>query len=128
MPIMEIVARELRILFGMLVVTTSWSRMGVPDGVLGDAETAYGIHGGDEETSVMLALHPDLVQMENARQFHSEQHAFEKEFAKLRGHGPVQFGWKIGDLNADGAVGNASAATPEKGRKIIDHQIGRAHV
>ena len=120
--VMEIVARELRLLCGMLVVTTSWSRMGVPVCLLGDAETSYGIHGGDEETSVMLALYPDLVRMEHAGQFASEQQAFEKEFAKLRGHGPVQFGWKIGDLNPSGAVGNASAATPDKGRKIIDHQ------
>lgn len=120
--IMDIVARELRILHAMLVVTTSWSRMGVPDAVLGDTETAYGIHGGDEETSVMLALRPDLVRMEHARDFGSEQQAFENDFSKLRGHGPVQFGWKIGDLNPAGAVGDAAAATPDKGRKIIDHQ------
>ena len=121
-PIMDIVARELRVTHGMLAVTTSWSRLGVPDGVLSDAERSYGIHAGDEETSMMLALHPELVRMEHARNFISAQQSHETEFEKLRGHGPVQFGWKIGDLNLEGAAGNAMAATPEKGWAIINHR------
>lgn len=120
--VMDIVARELRILHQMLVITTSWSRMGVPEGLIDELEVAYGIHGGDEETSIMLALHPDLVRMDQARHFPSEQQSFERDFKTLRGHGPVQFGWTIGDLNRDGAAGNAAAATPAKGRKLIDHQ------
>lgn len=121
-PVMDIVARELRVLHGMLAITTSWARMGVPDGVLASGERAYGIHAGMEETSVMLALHPELVRMEQARDFISAQQAFERDFSRLRGHGPVQFGWKMADLNGDGAAGNAAAATAEKGRAIIDHQ------
>jgi creatinine amidohydrolase len=120
--VMDIVARELRVLHQMLVVTTSWSRMGTPEGLLSDSETSYGIHGGDEETSIMLALHPDLVRMDQARHFASEQQTFERDFARLRGHGAVQFGWKMGDLNRDGAAGNAAAATSHKGQKIVDHQ------
>ena len=70
----------------------------------------------------MLALHPDLVRMDHARDFKSAQTLFETEHKRLRGHGPVQFGWKTGDLNAEGAMGNATAATAEKGHAIIDHQ------
>jgi creatinine amidohydrolase len=121
-PVMDIVARELRVSHHMLVVTTSWARMGVPDGVLGHGERSYGIHGGEEETSIMLALHPDLVRMGEARDFRSAQQSHERDFARLRGHGPVQFGWKMADLNRDGAAGNAAAATADKGRAIIDHQ------
>lgn len=121
-PITDIVARELRVTCGMLAVTTSWSRLGVPDGVLSDAERSYGIHAGDEETSMMLALHPELVRLEHARNFTSAQQSYETVFEKLRAHGPVQFGWKIGDLNIEGAVGNAMAATPEKGWAIINHR------
>lgn len=121
-PIMDVVARELRIRHGMLVVATSWSRLGIPEGVLTVAETSYGIHAGDEETSMMLALQPALVRMEKALDFRSAQQAFEREFEKLRGHGLVQFGWKIGDLSRYGAVGNAAAATSEKGWAIIKHR------
>ncbi len=120
--VMDIVARELRVRHAMLAVTTSWARMGVPENLLGSRESSYGIHGGEEETSVMLALHPDLVRMDHARDFKSAQTLFETEYKRLRGHGPVQFGWKTGDLNAEGAMGNATAATAEKGHAIIDHQ------
>ncbi len=58
-PLMTIVATEARIRFAMLAVATSWTRFGLPDGVIRPQEKAIGIHGGDIETSVMLALHPD---------------------------------------------------------------------
>lgn len=121
-PVMDIVARELRVKHSMLAVTTSWARMGVPEDLLGPREKSYGIHGGEEETSVMLALHPELVRMDKARDFTSAQTSFEQDFRRLRGHGPVQFGWKTADLNPEGTMGNAAAATVEKGRAIIDHQ------
>ncbi|MFM8746476.1 MAG: creatininase family protein [Aestuariivirga sp.] len=106
----------------MLAVTTGWDHMGEPDGVLAPGGRACGIHAGGEETSVMLALHPELVRMEQARDFISAQQASERDFPRLRGHGPVQFGWKMADLNGDGAAGNAAAGNAEKGHAIIDHQ------
>jgi len=120
-PIIDIVARELRISHDMLVTATNWARFGQPDGVFPAEEFAYGIHGGDVETSLMLHLHPDLVRMELAEDFTSEQQAFLKEFKHLRGHGPAQFGWKAQDLNPKGALGNAARATAEKGRLSLDH-------
>ncbi len=123
-PMVDIVARELRVRHEMLVVGTAWSRFGHPDGLPGEPESLYGIHGGDIETSVMLHLRPDLVKMDRAEDFRSAQLDFIDEFAHLRAHGPVQFGWKAQDLNPKGTVGNASAATPEKGRAVVDHQAG----
>jgi creatinine amidohydrolase len=120
-PIMDIVARELRIRHGMLAVATGWSRFGQPGGVFPDEEFVYGIHGGDVETSIMLHLRPDLVRMEKALDFRSTQHRMIAEMKQLRVHGPVQFGWMAGDLNPAGAVGNAAAATAEKGALSLDH-------
>lgn len=121
-PVIDIIARELRISHRMLVLATSWSRLGSPTGLLSAEEMSYGIHAGDEETSMMLALRPDLVRMAVAQNFKSAQQSFEQEFARLRGHGPVQFGWKMDDLNEQGAAGNAAAATAEKGWALIDHR------
>jgi creatinine amidohydrolase len=121
-PMVDIVARELRVRHDMLVVGTAWSRFGQPDGTQGAEEGRYGIHGGEMETSVMLHLRPDLVRMDKARDFRSTQLAFIDEFKHLRAHGPVQFGWKAQDLNPDGAVGNAAAATAEKGKAVLDFQ------
>jgi creatinine amidohydrolase len=55
-PLMTIVATEARVRFDMLAVATSWTRFGVPDGLITPENKAIDIHGGDIETSVMLAL------------------------------------------------------------------------
>ena len=70
----------------------------------------------------MLHLRPDLVRMEHATDFRSSQLAFIDEFVHLRAHGLSQFGWKAQDLNPAGTVGNASLATAEKGKAVVDHQ------
>jgi creatinine amidohydrolase len=118
-PIMDIVALELRLRHRMLCVATGWSRLGKAEGVFPPEEAVHGIHGGDVETSMMLALHPELVDMNAAADFGSRQHEMIATMAQLRVHGPVQFGWTAGDLNPAGAVGNAGAATAEKGRAQI---------
>jgi creatinine amidohydrolase len=121
-PMVDIVARELRVRHGMLVVATAWSRLGHPEGIPTAEEALYGIHGGDVETSIMLHFRPDLVRMDKALDFRSTQLDFIDEFQHLRAHGPVQFGWKAQDLNPHGAVGNAATATAEKGQAVVDFQ------
>ncbi|MBO6895083.1 MAG: creatininase family protein [Roseibium sp.] len=120
-PILDIVARELRIRHDMFVTATNWLRFGQPEGLFPDEEFTYGIHGGDIETSLMLHLRPDLVKMDLARDFVSEQQSYLTEFKHLRGHGKAQYGWKAQDLNPSGALGNAANATAEKGRLSLDH-------
>lgn len=124
-PIIDIVARELRVAHDMFCVPTGWMRFGLPDGVFDPAERAYGIHGCDVETSLMLHLQPDLVRMDQAQDFRSLQNTMAEEFEVLRAHGPVSFGWKAQDLNVHGVVGNAAAATAEKGKAVLDHQANR---
>ncbi len=121
-PMVDVVARELRVRHDMLVVATAWSRFGHPEGMPAGEEPLYGIHGGEIETSVMLHLRPDLVRMDKAVDFRSSQLDFIKEFKYLRAHGQVQFGWKAQDLNPAGTVGNAAIATAEKGKAVVDHQ------
>ena len=70
----------------------------------------------------MLHLRPDLVKMDLAEDFRSTQLDFIREFKHLRAHGLIQFGWKAQDLNPKGAVGNATAATAEKGKAVVEHQ------
>ena len=120
-PVLDIVARELRVKHGMFVTATNWLRFGQPDGLFSDDEFTYGIHGGDIETSLMLHLRPDLVRMELAGDFPSEQQKYLEEFKHLRGHGKAQYGWKAQDLNPAGALGNAARATAEKGGRSLDH-------
>ena len=120
--VMAIVARELRVRLGMLVATTQWRRFGLPAGLYAQLDSTHGIHAGDIETSLMLHFRPDLVDMSKAKLFASAAAAMEKGYAHLRPIGPHAFGWIAQDLNPDGAVGDASLATAEKGRLTAEHQ------
>jgi len=117
------VARELRVRFDMLAVPTQWSRFGLPGGIYDAIEATHGIHAGDIETSLMLAFRPDLVSMAEAKNFVSTAVAMEKEFAYLSADGAHAYGWIAQDLNAEGAVGDASKATAQKGRRTAEHQV-----
>ncbi len=120
-PLMTVVATELRVRHAMLAVATSWTRFGYPPEFVDPREKALGIHGGLIETSVMLALRPDLVDMARAKDFPSAQEGFERAFRHLRAYGPHAFGWKMRDLSPEGVAGNAAAATAEAGQAILDH-------
>ena len=120
--VLGIVARELRVKLQMLVVSSSWSRLGRPPGLYTDQELAVGIHGGDIETSMMLHFRPDLVRMEYAANFAPATIEIAREFDILRPTGFTAFGWIAQDLHPAGAAGDASKATAEKGRATAELQ------
>lgn len=113
--VMDILARELRVRQAMLAVKTSWMRFGTPPGLYSDAETRYGIHGGDVETSLMLHFQPQTVDMGQARDFRSRVEEAHSRFGLLAHTGTHAFGWIASDLNPEGAVGEAHLGTAEKG-------------
>ena len=112
--VLSVVARELRVRLGMLVVTCAWRRFGLPAGLYTDEEAAVGIHAGDIETSLMLYFRPDLVRMDRAQNFAPATIEIAKEFAHLRPTGFTAFGWIAQDLHPSGAAGDASRATPKR--------------
>ena len=119
-PLMSIVTQELRVRCSLLAVATSWTRFIKQSGIVSSNEEAFGIHGGDIETSVMLALHGDLVNMDEARDFPNLQEMLAINFKHLRAYGPHAFGWKAADLNRLGVTGNAGMATAEKGEALLN--------
>ncbi len=120
--VVGIVARNLRLSCGLLAVRTSWERFGRPQGLFDESEVRLGIHGGDIETSLMLHFRPDLVDMDKARNFASSTAKAEREFRLLKPQSPHAFAWIATDLNPHGVVGNAAAATAQKGRLTAEHQ------
>jgi len=119
--LIDLAARQLRVGHGMLAVHCSWGRFGYPPGSFSAAEEAHGIHGGDIETSIMLAAYPDLVRREKIMDFKPATVAMERDFAWLRADVPVGFGWMTQDLHVSGAVGDAIRATAQKGEAALDH-------
>jgi creatinine amidohydrolase len=121
--LMDIVGRELRVRESMLVVKTGWTRFQPPDGMLTDIEKRHGIHAGDLETSLMLHFRPDLVDMSKAQDFKSVTARDEAEFQYLRPTGTHAYSWIASDLNPAGAVGNAAAATAERGEIFAEGEV-----
>lgn len=118
LDLISILARELRVDAGMFAVKCQWGSFGTPEGLFSDREGAFGIHGGDRETSLMLHFKPHLVDMELAENFVSTA-----ESATIQPIGPISYGWIASDLNTSGTVGEAHLATAEKGKKAASHQI-----
>jgi len=118
---MTLVAQDLRAYHGLLAVTTSWSRFGVPEGSFPEEELRHGIHGGAVETSIMLAKYPHHVRADAIADFHPKSIAIEKRYRWLSTQRPAPFAWQAQDLHDSGAVGNATLASAEKGGQLIDH-------
>ncbi len=130
--LLDVVARDLRARLGLLVYSVNW--FGLPligpqgedvNALFSAHEHRFGIHAGEIETSMTLALNPEKVDMTQAQNFASTSEDRSKEYAILGNGKSAKLGWQMQDYNAAGAVGNAAAATPEKGRLVLD-VAGRA--
>ncbi len=118
--VIDIVAQKLRVGHGMLVVTTGWRRVGYPEGVFTDEELRHGIHAGAVETSLMLAFQPGAVRMDRAKNFAPRTIGMERDFTHLRAARPAGFAWMAQDLHPEGAMGDATQASAEKGEALAD--------
>lgn len=118
---MALIAQDLRAKHDMLAVTTGWSRFGVPDGLFPADELRFGIHGGAVETAIMLAAFPDEVRKDRIANFESTERQMTRDFRWLSAGRPAPFAWAAQDLNPAGVVGDATLASAEKGRALIDH-------
>jgi creatinine amidohydrolase len=118
---MELVARDLRARHGMLAVTVGWHRFGYPDGTFSTDEKKHGIHGGDVETSLMLAALPGTVRQAKAPNATPATIAMAREFKWLGAYRPAGFAWMTQDINPTGAIGDATLANATKGEAALAH-------
>ena len=124
---MDIVARDLRARLGMLVYSANWFNLPLVDAqghnvndLFSAHEHRFGVHAGEIETSMMLALDPEHVRMQHAQNFASTSEDRANNYAILGDGKTAKLAWQIQDYNACGAVGNAIAASSEKGQRVID--------
>jgi creatinine amidohydrolase len=121
--VMDLVARDLRTECELLVYSANW--YGLPlgeavEGLFTPHEHRFGIHAGEIETSMMLALAPHTVDMAQARDFRSSSQDRAERFPILGNGRSAKLGWQMQDYNPQGAAGNAAAATAEKGRVVVE--------
>lgn len=84
-------------------------------------EKAYGIHAGDWETSVMLALSPERVRPDRVEAAYPD---FKTRNLSLEFTGAT-VAWLTRDFQPTGAWGDATTATAERGRIRIDQMVSR---
>jgi len=121
--VMDIVARDLRTAHDLIVYASNWFTLPLGDAVTGlfpPEEHRFGIHGGDMETSMMLAQRAQYVEMAHARHFHTSAEVRAAQYPVLGNGRTAKLGWQMQDYNPFGAAGNAGAATADKGRAVID--------
>jgi creatinine amidohydrolase len=109
-PCAEIAARDMKVKNPelSLAVFDWWTILGkmLPAGTF-DTWSGWG-HAGEAESSIGLALFPDLMRMEHARgQIPTRIDSFVKEI------------WTFNEITNCGATGAANKATPEKGALIV---------
>lgn len=124
--IMDLVARDLRTRLDLLVYSTSWFNLPLLDesgqdlnACFSAAEHRFGIHAGQIETSMMLALKPDLVRMDRARDFTSTSQQRAERHSILGNGRSAKLAWQMQDYHPQGAVGNAAAADAATGRELV---------
>lgn len=120
--LLDIVARELRVRCKLIVYGCSWWNLPLGDEVNGlfpPDEHRFGVHAGDMETSLMLALARDTVRMGQARDFPSTSRERAQKYPVLGNGRSAKLGWAMQDYNAQGAAGHAAAATAAKGDAVL---------
>jgi creatinine amidohydrolase len=125
--IMDIVARDLRTEHDLIVYSANWYNLPLGDAVMGlfpAAEHRFGIHAGDIETSMMLALKEKSgirgIDMTQAQHFHSTSQDRAAKYHVLGNGTSAKLGWQMQDYNPQGAAGNAAAATAAKGHALLN--------
>jgi creatinine amidohydrolase len=117
--IIEIAARDIHQEYPDFAVFPlfTWRVPHIVGEMLTPQEQAYGIHGGDAETSIMLSLLPEQVHMDKAVKEYPQGLP---EDSLLDMEGKLPFAWLTKELSKSGVMGDATVATKEKGDRILE--------
>ncbi|MBL0887968.1 creatininase family protein [Myceligenerans sp. I2] len=119
--LLQVVNREIRRRSGLRTFSMGSGVQRAGDGTQGRDELGMGIHAGHSETSVMLALRPELVDMRAAVR-NVPEHLADYETIGFNGY-PVSFGWTSDDFGASGVIGDPTGATAEYGRQLVEEGV-----
>ena len=112
--------RELRLKYGLQTFLAHPHMPADQGGSSAASELGMGVHGGMDETSVMLHLRPDLVDMSLAVRRVPEGLAGNEQ---VRFGGRVAFGWLSNDFFPEGHIGDPTGANAEVGAQMIDSAV-----
>jgi creatinine amidohydrolase len=120
--LLQVANRELRRRFGLVTFAMpAGIQTAGTGGDDGADELGQGIHAGHGETSLVLHVRPDLVDLTLAER-HVPEHLAGLEYIGINGK-PVSFGWLSDDFGPTGVIGDPTRATAEAGKKIFDASV-----
>jgi creatinine amidohydrolase len=114
--LLSVANRELRLRHGLM---TFLAHPGMPvdqGGTSPASELGMGVHGGTDETSIMLHLAPELCDMSTAVRRVPDKL---NDNTYVRFGGRVSFGWLSNDFHPDGIIGDPTAATAQRGAELF---------
>ncbi len=118
--LLQVAARELRLAHGLMTFVLHTFLPPDQGGASAAGELGMGIHGGHDETSVLLHLRPELVRMDLASRNVPEHLADNRH---VRFGGAVPFGWTSDDFGPDGHIGDPTTASAEDGRRLFETAV-----
>jgi creatinine amidohydrolase len=123
--LLQVANRELRRRFGLSTFTMSAGiQTAGSGGDNGADELGLGIHAGHGETSLVLHVRPDLVDMTLAER-NVPEHIAGMEYIGFNGTA-VSFGWLSNDFGPSGVIGDPTGASAEAGAIIFEQSVTRS--
>jgi creatinine amidohydrolase len=123
--LLAVANRELRLAHGLQTFLMHPSQPRDSGGAAdeGDDELGMGVHAGRDETSVMLHLRPELVDMTLAARAIPDTFAAAEH---VRFGGSTAFGWSSDDFAESGVIGDPTLASAELGARLWDGMVAAA--
>ena len=118
--LLNVALREVRLNHGLKTFLTHPGMPADQGGASPTDELGMGVHGGTDETSLMLHLAPHLVDMSVAERRVPEKLADNRQ---VRFGGRVSFGWLSNDFFPDGYIGDPTAASAERGKVLFEGAV-----
>jgi creatinine amidohydrolase len=124
--LLEMTAREIRVATGLLCFSLQPALFVEPPFPISTEERRLGFHGGELETSLLLTIAPELVDMEKAVRHYAAYPVAAPSPSQGEGggsplffFGPAASAWLSRDWSESGIFGDATLGTAEKGDALI---------
>ncbi len=120
--LLEIAARDIRERTALEVYPIFPYRLGLPDGLgVEPEEVTWGIHGGQIETSLVLAVESGAVRTDAITTADPRARELFGACQLLSLEGAFPTAWLTRDLSIGGVIGDATAADAKIGDAVLEH-------